>query len=168
VPPIRSIADLPFHERHPRELLRLLFPERRGLAASIDYGWARVPELALEAPARAPIRLRDAVVLGLHWNEEHPPIADDIDLEFAIVPNPDFTDDADWANVLASRFLEVWLPRIGDAPAYVLALCNPDGAALKRPRAAGERPVYYGLGDVESRLHRDEIRLRAAEWRIAS
>ena len=159
--PVESIAELPFREKDPHALLHLDV-RRDAIVETTDHGWARVGAIALAAPGGGPpVVVRDALVLALHWYEDGEPRADDVELEIEV-------GDGESVTVLASRFLEVWLPRLGGDGPIVLALCNPHRATLARPRAAGDRTVYYGLGDVESWLEDGEPRLVAEEWRIAT
>jgi hypothetical protein len=48
-------------------------------------------------------------------------------------------------------------------------MCNPHRAVIARPPGAGETPVHYAVGDVESWLDPDgpRLRLRAEAWRSA-
>jgi hypothetical protein len=73
--------------------------------------------------------------------------------------------------VLASVFLDHWLPRLPrDAGAVVLSLCNPHRAWLGRP-AAATAPIHAPLGNVTSWIAlaghhdpRDRIGLAAETW----
>lgn len=133
-----KIADLPFHERPVRELLH--FDDDR---AWVDreyagYGWARVPEIWVGAE-----RVTDALVLALHSADDGEALPDDIELEFELPGGGSVL-------VLASQFLDVWLPRLPAAPAIVLAMCNPHGARLRVP-ASARAPIYVATdGDVTS------------------
>lgn len=133
-----------------RELLNL---DQQRAAPDPDYagyGWARVDELWLDGK-----HVRDALVLALHSADDGEVIADDIELEFEL-------PDAPPVSVLASTFLDKWLPDLPTASAIVLALCNKHEATLAKPSAA-IAPVYYAIGDVESWLDHepdgDRIRL---------
>lgn len=133
-----KIAELPFHERPVRELLH--FDDDR---VEVDrqyagYGWARVPEIWVGTE-----RVRDALVLALHSADDGEALADDIELELELPAGGSVL-------VLASQFLDVWLPRLPAASAIVLAMCNPHGARLAIP-AVARVPVYYATkGDVTS------------------
>jgi hypothetical protein len=183
---IRSIADLPFLERDPLDLLALdihdqLHDDLRGQPAGPDldyygYGYARVDELWLtceEDPEPLP-PVRDALLLGLHAAEDSEPLAGDILLEFWIDGAGE--DGEDLAiTALLSRFLEIWLPRVSsDERAIVLALCNPQRATIARPLLPGGQPIFYAAGDVTSWLDVPEdpsepamLRLTAGAWRKA-
>jgi hypothetical protein len=160
--PALTIADLPFVERSVRELLDLEADRDQPSREFSGYGWARVDELWLEARGCSPHRIADALVLALHTADDAEPLADDLELELEL---PDRA-----VSVLASAFLERWLPRLPQASAIVLAICNPHRAALRRP-AAATVPVHYALGDVAAWRHavpgepRDRILLTADEWR---
>jgi hypothetical protein len=72
--------------------------------------------------------------------------------------------------VLASLFLELWLPKLPrDPSAIVLALCNPHDAALRWP-AASPAPVWYAHGDVTSWLDRatHDVHLVGTRWQRLS
>jgi len=168
------ITELPFHERPVIELLAL---DREGDPDYAGYGWARIGPLYLSAghrpdPAR---RLDDALVIAVHASDDGPALADDVELTFELPQelSPDPTPEVAKVRVHASMFLERWLPRLPAAPAIVLAMCNPHGAALRRPAAAPATapitvPVIYGLGDVHAWQDLDRggrIRLHAGEWR---
>jgi len=136
-----TIAELPFLERPVIELLN--FDDQR-TEVDVDYagyGWARVDRLWL-AGAHDERAIDDAVVLALHSADDGEPLADDVELEFELPGRASVT-------VLASAFLERWLPRLPSAPHVVLAMCNPHRAVL-RPR--GTAVVHYAQGDVESWL----------------
>lgn len=152
------IAELPFRERPVLELLNLHHGHATPDRDYAGYGWARVGELWL-ATADAPgQRVEDVLVLALHSADDGEPLPDDIDLEFELPGrNP--------AVVLASLFLEHWLPALPAASAIVLSLCNPYRATLRRP-ATSALPIHYARGDVESWLERepDRIRLVADSW----
>jgi hypothetical protein len=160
---IERIGDLPFHPRPPLELLGLTHALGDGVV-DVDYtgfGWARVDHLWL-ADASTRFALEDALVLALHSADDGEPLADDVELEFVIESDTSVT-------VLASAFLERWLPRLPAASAIVLAMCNPHRAHLTAPAAAGTTPLFHGLGDVDSWLdHADHgtpsLRLTAAGW----
>lgn len=164
--PIRAIAELPFHEHDPLELLNLLEMRESPVLDDSRFGWARVGDLWLDDGRDAPRHLRDALVLGLHAAEEPEPLADDVELEFFI---DEIAKDYS-VTVLLSKFLDVWLPRVsGGERAIVLAMCNPHRARLARPASAGATPLHYGAGDVDSWLDLPErrIRLAAPAWRLA-
>jgi hypothetical protein len=133
------ILELPFFERPVLELLN--FDEQR---VEVDrtyagYGWARVPRIMVGDAV-----VEDALVLALHSADDGEALADDIELEFELAGREPVA-------VLASQFLELWLPQLPDASAIVLAMCNPHRATLERPRTA-RAPLYYATGDVESWL----------------
>lgn len=141
------IADLPFVERPVLELLH--FDEDR---VEVDleyagYGWARVPAIWLD-DGDSLRRVDDALVLALHSSDVGEARSDDVELEFEL-------PGAEPVTVLASRFLDVWLPKLPHARAIVLAMCNPHRAVLRAPQAATV-PIYYASGDVEAWLAEDE------------
>jgi hypothetical protein len=70
--------------------------------------------------------------------------------------------------VLATAFLDTWLPVLPPASAVVLAMCNPHRAALARLPALASvaAPIYHATGDVTAWLDPgDRIRLAADAWR---
>lgn len=154
-----TIAELPFRERPALELLALDRDRAEPDHDYAGYGWARIDRLWLATAAAPPQHIDDALVLALHSADDGEAFADDIELEFEL---PGRSPVA----VLASLFLERWLPRLPRASAIVLALCNPHRATL---RAAGPGvPIHYGLGDVVAWLELDDrgdrIRLTADTW----
>ena len=155
--PLPTIAQLPFPEGDPVEILRL----DREDPDFTGTGHCRLDEVWLESRSgAAPVAVASALVLALHSPEEPEAVADDLELEFY----------EQGVTVLLSRFLAVWLPRVwkGD-PTIVLALCNPLHTVVPAPPAAGGVPVWLGLGDVVSFLDEDEdggrVRLVADDWR---
>jgi hypothetical protein len=138
-----KIAELPFVERPVHEVLH--FDEER---TTVDrnyagYGWARVPRIWVgDTP------VDDALVLALHSADDGEAMPDDVELEFELPGTAPVT-------VLASQFLDVWLPQLPQASAIILCLCNPHGATLRYPSSA-RVPVYYASGDVESWLDEDK------------
>lgn len=166
--PIRSIAELPFREHDPLELLNLLEARDSPVLDDTRFGWCRLGELWLDDGSAEPRRVRDALVLAVHAAEEPERLADDVELEFFV---EEVAKDYS-VTVLLSKFLEVWLPRVsGGERAIVLAMCNPHRATLARPAIAGATPVHYALGDVDSWLDvvdgRRHVRLAADSWRLA-
>lgn len=148
-----KILDLPVRERPIRELLDLTTDRHTINRDYAGYGWARVDEVWLDDT-----RVRDALVLALHSPDDGERLADDIELYFELPGAPPVT-------VLASQFLELWLPRLPAASSIVLALCNPHRATLRRPTST-PATLYYALGDVAAWLdhadgheHGDRIRL---------
>jgi hypothetical protein len=148
-----TIRELPFVERPVHELLHFNAPRSAPDPDYAGYGWARMPEVWLDEQ-----RVTDALVLAIHSADDSEPIAGDIEIEFELPGDRP-------VSVLATMFLEVWLPRLPRANAIVLALCNPHHAVLRRPAAAAA-PVYLAMGDVESWLEHDHrIRLASqAGW----
>lgn len=187
-----KIAELPFRERPVLELLNLDEHRDKPDPNYAGYGWARVPEvwlgetraddalafalrsdddrqmraadeLALHSADDGLTRVDDALVLALHSADDGEPLATDIELEFEL-------PGAEPVSVLASQFLDIWLPRLPRARAIVLALCNPHRAMLQ-PLAP--IPTYYATGDVESWLETldDSERIHLTtdgEWRRLS
>jgi hypothetical protein len=145
------VVDLPFRERPAIELLG--FVEGR---AELDhdyagFGWARIPCVWLVDGEEH--RVDDALVLALHSPDDSEPISDDIELEFELEPGRSVI-------VMLSLFLEQWLPKLPQASAIVLVLCNPHNA---RPRL--RVPVWLADGDVEAWIDdADRILLRAETW----
>jgi len=191
---IRSIADIPFRERDPFALLNLTpgrhaDPEDDGEdgpgapddGPDLDYagfGYARVGEIWLAAhddPEPRPVR--DVLLLALHTPDDAE--AHDGDLLLELWPEATGDQEADEdlvVQVMLSRFLAVWLPRISsDERAIVLAVCNPCHTRLVRPPALRTVPIHYPLGDATS--WREEpadflagpgaLRLLADAWRTA-
>jgi hypothetical protein len=162
------IGDLPFHQRPALELLGLTH-DLGAATIDVDYtgfGWARVDRLWLTDASSARVPVADALVLGLHSADDSEGLSDDIELEFVLEPGRSVT-------VLASAFLERWLPRlpITAAGAIVLAMCNPHRARLRSPSLdiAAPATLYHGIGDVDSWLDDSDhdgpsLRLTAAEW----
>lgn len=151
-----KIRELPVRERPVRELLDLTGgPSGARHTINRDYagyGWARVDAIWLDDT-----RVDDALVLALHSADDAEPIADDVELYFELPDTAPVT-------VLASQFLDQWLPALPAASAIVLALCNPHHATLRRP-AGVTAPLYYATGDVaawlDPRTDGDRIRLAA-------
>jgi hypothetical protein len=149
--PVTSLTALPFVERDPWELLGL-DPGRREPDHDHDAaGYTRLPELTLEDAAGHREVLHDVLVLGLHSRDDAEPLADDIELEFVL------RDDGETYSAITrlSEFLRTRLAGlVGDAGVVVLALCNPQAAAVARPPGLGERPLYRADGDVTAWMQR--------------
>jgi hypothetical protein len=157
--PALTIAELPFHERPVIELLHLEHPGEVDVEYA-GYGWTRVDRLWLEDTALHEQPIENALVLALHSADDGEVLADDIELEFELTPG-------DSVFVLASTFLESWLPKLPrEVSAIVLAMCNPFHATL-RP-VATTVPIHYAYGDVDSVLEVDDrgtrILLAAPTW----
>ncbi len=150
------IAELPFLERPVLELLHLEDASRT--VPDGDYagfGHARIDRVALVGTDG--VTAEDALLVAVHSADDGEARADDVELEFVLGDRS--------VTVLLSAFLERWLPRLaGDARAIVLVMCNPHRAVI---RADAGVPVYYALGDVESWLDGDDVRLVADTWRTA-
>jgi hypothetical protein len=146
-----TIDELPFLERPARELLHLDGDRDEPDPTYAGYGWTRVPELWLDRK-----RYADVLVLAMHSADDSEPLTDDIELEFELPDGP--------VSVLASQFLDRWLPRLPRVRTIVLALCNPHHASLHT-----KLPVYYAKGNVESWLDPGErIRLQTSgEWSVS-
>lgn len=152
MPPVTTLAALPFPERDPWELLGL-DPERSEPDADHELcGFCRLPAVTLEdaAGGRALVA-NDVLVLGLHSRDDAEPLADDIELELVL-------RDGEETYAAVTR-LSVFLGQrlaglVGDASAVVLALCNPQSATVARPPGLGERPIYYAEGDVTAWMQR--------------
>jgi hypothetical protein len=148
-----KIAELPFHERPVLELLNLDVHRDAPDRDYAGYGWARVDRIWLD---KTPIS--NALVLALHSADDGEVFADDVELELELDPG------GRSVLVLLSRFLEVWLPKLPQDAAIVLAMCNPARATLRGPVG-----MHYGLGDVESWLDDGaRIRLAAETWCMVS
>ena len=153
-----KIAELPFRERPVLELLHLGQHRDQPDRDYAGYGWARVDRLWLAVGEQPGMRVDDALVLALHSADDGESLPDDVELEFELPGAPP-------VSVLASAFLERWLPALPRASAVVLALCNPYRAVLPRP-AGADATIHYGLGDVESwREDGERIILTADAWR---
>jgi hypothetical protein len=141
------------------------------------FGYARVGELWLathEDPEPRPVR--NVLLLALHtpddadvhdnelllefWPEGDAPDddgdaddgdADDDDADGDDADDDGEADDDEVVQVMLSRFLEIWLPRISsDERAIVLAVCNPQHTRLTRAPALRGAPIHYPLGDTTS------------------
>jgi len=149
-----SIAALPFRERPALELLAL---DREADPEFDGYGWAKVDRLWLAGAHGWPRRLDDVLVIAVHAADDGEPMADDIELDFAV--------DGGLVRVRATAFLRDWLPTLPPANAIVLAMCNPHRATLPQPSGA-TAPIHYAAGDVFAWLDDgDRIRLAAEAWR---
>lgn len=158
---ITSIADLPFVERPVIELLALDRDEPDPEYAG--FGWARVPEVWLEAEDAAAVVVRDALVLAIHSADDAEPLDGDVDLAFEI--------DGRAFAVRLSAFLDRWMPSLPrDAGAIVLALCNDHGAVLARRPVLGDAALWYPVGATTAWLDVDtgRIRLVADAWKEAT
>lgn len=160
----RSIAELPFVEGEVLEVLGLADETRTTVDTDyVGFGWARAARVWLaDGDGGDGVAVDDALLVAVHAADDGAALADDVELEFAL-------DDAAVVTLL-SRFLEVWLPRLPATASIVLVTCNPHRAVLARPRATGDRPVWYGLGAVDSWLDLDPHRLRLVAhdgWRQA-
>lgn len=166
----RSLAEVIFEPHDPLVLLNLA--RDRG-AAQPDhdyegYGWARLPNVTLEASdGGTQQQVGPVLLLAIHSADEQP---SDTEIEVELdLPVPD--DDEPLA-ILAPlpALLRALLPRLpDDAPHVVLALCNPRCAPVKRPSALGSRTLHYAHGDVVSWLDefddgRTAVRLDALRW----
>jgi hypothetical protein len=158
-----TIAELPFVERPLRELLHLEVDRAEPSRDYAGFGWARAGAIWLEAGGGTARRVDDALVVALHTADDAEPIADDLELELELPDRP--------VSVLASAFLERWLPRLPQCGAVVLAICNPHRAMLRRP-AAAVAPIHLPLGEVASWRDatpgesQDRILLAAEDWCI--
>ena len=156
-----TIGELPFVERPVRELLHLDVDREQPSRDYSGFGWALVDAVWLEAGEQPARRIDEALVIALHTADDAEQLSDDLELELEL---PDRS-----VTVLASAFLDRWLPRLPHGSAIVLAICNPHRAMLRRP-AAATVPVHYALGDVASWREaapgelRDRILLTADHW----
>jgi hypothetical protein len=149
MPEVVSIADLPFPERDP---LRLLGFDPARSDPDLDFwrfGYARLAAVELESRATGERRRVAApMVYALHSADDGEPYDDDVDLEFWLDDDDEEDEDEEAIIVTLSLFLERRAAAlVGDAPALVLALCNPHAARLRRP-AGITAPIFYADGDV--------------------
>lgn len=158
---ISSIGELPFRERPALELLHLDDERELPDPDYAGYGWCRVPAIELAAPAGVRV-VEDALLLAVHTPDDAEPTADELELEFEL-------DDGTSVTVMLSAFLARWLPRLrGAERAIVLCTCNPHGAVIARPAAAGDAALWYADGDVESWCDdAGRLRLTARAWQEA-
>jgi hypothetical protein len=161
---IQSVADIPFREHDPFDLLNVTAGAHAGAddgddwGPDLDYagfGYARVGELWLSThDSPEPLPVRNALLLALHTPDDARAHQNDLLLEFWIEPGTceDVDeDDSQTVTVMLSRFLTVWLPRIAsDETAIVLAVCNPHHTRLVRPDGLRSATIHYPLGDVTS------------------
>jgi len=152
-----KITELPFHERPVLELLNLDGDRSTPDHDYAGYGWSKVGRIWCQGASDG-AWVNDALVLALHTADDAEAIPGDIELEFELPGQPP-------VSVLASAFLERWLPRLPPCSAIVLALCNPHHATLAFPSAATV-PVHYAMGDVTSWLDDEHgrIDLVAESW----
>lgn len=169
--PIRSIDQLPFHERPPLEVLHLDHARDAPDLEATGFGWAQLDQIWLAGRDGSERPVDRALVLAIHAAEEPEELTDDVELEFFV----EEVAQGYSVTVLLSAFLERWLPRVsgGGERAIVLAMCNPHHARIPRPTcAAAGIPVHYAFGDVDSWLEaggsgRQQIRLEADAWHTA-
>lgn len=137
---IESVLDLPFIERPALEVLH--FDDDR---VDVDrqyagFGWTRVDRIWLGSKQGGElVAVDDALVLALHSADDGAAHPDDVDLEFELPGGS--------VIVSLALFLSRWLPRLPDASAIVLAMCNPHHATIHIPTT---RPLWYPTGDAES------------------
>jgi hypothetical protein len=149
-----TIADLPFHEKPIRELLAL--DRHHTVEEALQYagyGWTRASEIWLNDEL-----VSNVLVLAIHADDDGEPLPDDIELAFEL------DEDGDGVQVLLSKFLEVWLPRLPSDHTIVLAVCNRFDAVLKVP---GPASLRYPMGDTFAWLESDrtpDICLEAETW----
>ena len=151
----QAIAELPFHERPALALLAL---DRDGADPDFEgYGWTRIDRLWLAGEHGPPRRLDDVLVIAVHAADDAPGLADDVSLDFAV--------DGGLKRAPATAFLRAWLPKLPQASAIVLAMCNPHRATLGYPPGT-TASIHYASGDVVAWLDPgDRIRLTAEAWR---
>lgn len=131
-----KIADLPFHEKPIRDLLGLdhTFESEEEALQWAEYGWTRASEIWLNDEL-----VSNALILAIHADDHGEPLADDIELAFELDPKT-----GDGVQVLLSKFLEVWLPKLPADHTIVLAVCNRFDAVLKMPG----RLLRYPMGNT--------------------
>lgn len=169
MPEIGSIAELPFPERDPLGLLGFDPARREPDLDFYGFGYARVPALVLESRLSGARREVVApVVFALHSADDGEAYADDVDLEFWI-DDDDVPEEEEEAIVVAlSLFLERRAAAlVGDAPALVLALCNPHAARLRRPPGVAV-PMHYADGDVIAYVDVADDEPAAAQVRLVA
>lgn len=156
-----TIGELPFVERPLRALLDLEV-DRDGINRDFTgFGWAVAEAIWLERSDGSATRVDDALVIALHTADDAEALPDDLELELDLPGGP--------VSVLASAFLERWLPRLPQRSAVVLAICNPHRAVLRRPASASVA-VHCAIGDVaawrevEPGESGDRILLAAEDW----
>ncbi len=152
MPPVTTLAALPFPERDPWELLGL-DPGRS--EPDLDHetsGYCRLPAVSIEdADGRRKTLVGGILLLGLHSRDDAEPRTDDVELEFVLRDG----DETYSAVTRLSEFLRLRLAGlVHGAGTVVLALCNPQGATVTRPPGLGERPLYYADGDVTAWMQR--------------
>ena len=173
MPPVSTLAALPFPERDPWDLLGL-DPKRSEPDPDHDTsGFCRLPAVTLEDAEGGRQPLSGVLLLGLHSRDDAEPLADDVELEFVLRDG----DETYSAVTRLSEFLRLRLAGlVRDASTVVLALCNPQAATVARPPGLGDRPIYYAEGDVTAWMQRRpgasgwtpgevEIILAADVWR---
>lgn len=137
-----SLAELPLRELGVFELLGFDRERRELDLGYAGYGWARPARVVLSGRGQR-VEVPRPVVIALHAADDGPALAGDVLLELPVGA------DASVATPL-SRLLAVWLPRLPSDGPVVLALCNPHRVTL--PPLPGGRPLWYGLGAVDSWL----------------
>lgn len=180
---IQRIADIPFPEKHPLDLLHLTTLSADG-GPDLDYagfGYASAPLLNLLSldTNHASFRVRDVLLVGLHAVDDLPDDVDDIELLFEFPPEDDEDEELVITAPLA-KFLEIHLPPLlATSPAreVVLAVCNPHQWPIHKPECLKDRPLYVPYGDVTSHMMieadekglptmvaLDSVRLEAVAW----
>jgi hypothetical protein len=166
---VAKVLDLPFRRGSAEAVLGL---DHGGDHVDLDYagfGWTMLPEVTLEDSTASWIAT-DALVVAVHSADDGAALPDDVELEFALGQGADGAPMGS-AIVPLSLFLRQWLPQLPDGAVIVLAMCNPHRAQVVLPAEAGERPLYYAVGEVDSWLDQDaegeRIRLVAPLWRRA-
>lgn len=158
-----TIAELPFLERPAIELLALDVDRDEPDRDYAGHGWARLDRVTLVDGADRRRVVDDVLLIAVHSADDGEALGTDVELELEL---PDHELRA--VTVLASRFLEIWLPRLPRTAAIVLVMCNPHRAVLAGPAQGWDVPVHYALGDVESWRDLDDpvtgIRLVAETW----
>ena len=156
-----SIAELPFVARPVIELLALDVDRDEPDRDYAGYGHAKLDRVMLVDGRGQQRVVEDVLLVAVHSSDDGEVLADDVELELDL-PAGELRS----VSVLASRFLEIWLPKLPAAKAIVLVMCNPHRARLVRP--SWPVPIHYALGDVESWRDLDDprtgIRLVAETW----
>jgi hypothetical protein len=149
-----KIADLPFHEKPIRELLALHRHHTREEALQYaGFGWTRADEIWLNDEL-----VSNVLIIAIHADDDGEPLPDDIELAFELDAKT-----GEGVQVLLSKFLEVWLPKLPSEHTIVLAVCNRFDAVLKMPGP----PLRYPMGDAFACTWSDrtpDICLEAETW----
>ena len=155
---IASISGLPFREREPDDLFGIALGRESIDTDDERFGWGRYARLTLEGDGGSRT-LTDVIVVALHASDERPANVGDLDLELRV------GDEV--LIVSLAAFMVEWGPPLPATATWVLALCNPHGLTLARPRGVpAMTELWYGIGDVDA-WKEDEHGLTARQWKRA-